>query len=94
MVDTVGFNGEAENTTATTHVISRLHGLNSGHNLELRAATIDPQTFVEPTVRTITSIWHPELSMQEFQCEENRKGAMEEKTVKLYDSDGSPLQSS
>jgi len=77
VVDTIGFNGAADNTTTTTHVISRLRKLNGGHNLELQTTIEDPQTYLEPAVRTTTSIWHPELQVLEFQCEENPKGAME-----------------
>lgn len=77
VVDTIGFNGKAQDTTDTTHVISKLRKLEGGQKLELTVTVEDPQTYLEPVSRTSTSIWHPELQMLEFQCEENPDGAME-----------------
>ncbi len=77
VVDTVGYNGEAQDTTATTHAVSRLRKLDGGQKLELTVTVDDPQTYLEPVSRTSVSTWHPELQVLEFQCEENPTGAME-----------------
>lgn len=77
VVDTIGFNGKAQDTTTTTHVVSRLRKLDGGQKLELTVTVADPQTYLEPVSRTSISTWHPELLLLEFQCEENPEGAME-----------------
>jgi len=77
VVDTIGFNGESQDTTKTTHVISKLRKLNGGGQLELTVTVDDPETYVTPVTRTSVSDWHPELQILEFQCEENPTGAME-----------------
>jgi hypothetical protein len=82
VVDTIGFDGKAQDTTETTHVTSRLRKLDDGQKLELTVTVEDPQTYLEPVSRTSIATWHPELQMLEFQCEENPTGAMEGLTAK------------
>lgn len=82
VVDTIGFDGKAQDTTETTHVISKLRKLDGGQKLELTVTVEDPQTYLEPVSRTSIATWHPELQMLEFQCEENPTGAMEGLTAK------------
>lgn len=82
VVDTIGFSGQAENTTTTTHIVSRLQKLDGGEKLELKVTTEDPQIYLTPATRTSTYSWHPELQLLEFQCEENPVGAMEGLTAK------------
>jgi hypothetical protein len=82
VVDTIGLSGQAENTTTTTHIVSRLQKLEGGKKLELKVMTEDPKTYLKPVTRTSVSEWHPELQLLEFQCEENPKGAMEGLTAK------------
>ena len=82
VVDTTGFNGAAQDTTKTTHVVSKLRKMDGGDKLELTVTVDDPQTYLEPITRISTSGWHPELQVLEFQCEENPEGALEGLTTK------------
>jgi len=77
VVDTIGFNGEHKFQSTQTHVVSRLRKLGDGRNIELKTITTDPEYYARPFERTVTAIWHPEVSMLEFQCEENLEGARE-----------------
>jgi hypothetical protein len=77
VVDTVGFSGQQEHTTAQTHRVSRIHRTHGGRQLEMTVTTTDPSIYLEPTTSTFVSDWHPELQVLEFQCEENPEGALE-----------------
>jgi hypothetical protein len=77
VIDTTGFNGEEEDTTTSTHLVSRLRKLDGGSKLELQVTATDPQQYLQPFTRTMHANWHPELKLLEFQCEENMTGAME-----------------
>lgn len=60
------------------HIISRLHKTNGGQDLELSSTLVDPETYTQPVDGEKTlSTWHPELTLLEFQCEENPEGARE-----------------
>lgn len=61
-------------STRLTHHIRKLDG---GARLELKTTTEDPEFYAAPYRSTKHSAWHPELHLLEFQCEENREGALE-----------------
>lgn len=77
VVDTVGFSGQQDNTTAQTHRVSRIRKTNGGRRLEMTVTTSDPSIYLEPATNAFVSEWHPELQVLEFQCEENPDGALE-----------------
>jgi len=77
VVDTIGFDGQQDDLTPTSHVVSRLRKVDDGQQLELISATTDPNQYLKPLERKSVSAWHPELSLYEFQCEENPEGARE-----------------
>jgi len=59
-------------------VVSRLHKFDGGRAMELSSTIYDPETYTQPYEQPKTvSRWHPELSLLEFQCEENTEGARE-----------------
>jgi hypothetical protein len=82
VVDTIGFSGEAEDTTLATHVISRVHKSDGGHRLQLEETIEDSEVYREPIPTHSDATWHPELQVLEFQCEENPRGAMEGLTAR------------
>jgi len=77
VIDTIGFNGKHDFQSTQSHVVSRLRKLGDGHKIELQTTIEDPEYYTRPRVQTKTGTWHPELSMLEFQCEENLEGARE-----------------
>jgi hypothetical protein len=77
VVDTIGFSGEQDNTTPETHRVSRIRKTQGGGRLEMTVTTSDPNIYLEPATNTYASVWHPELEVLEFQCEENPTGARE-----------------
>ena len=59
-------------------IVSRLRKSDGGNTLELTSTIYDPETYTRPFEgRKTISHWHPELSVLEFQCEENMEGARE-----------------
>lgn len=59
-------------------IVSRLRKFDEGRNLELVSTIHDPETYTRPVDDPKTlSTWHPELTVLEFQCEENQEGARE-----------------
>lgn len=59
-------------------IVSRLRKFDEGRNLELISTIHDPETYTRPVDDPKTlSTWHPELTVLEFQCEENPEGARE-----------------
>ena len=77
VVDTIGFNGKHDFQSTKSHVVSRLRKLGDGHTIELQTTTEDPEFYTRPVVQKKVGTWHPELSLLEFQCEENLEGARE-----------------
>lgn len=59
-------------------VVSRLHKSAGGSRLELASTIYDSETYTQPVDggKSMAS-WHPELTVLEFQCEENMEGARE-----------------
>jgi len=59
-------------------IVSRLRKTDNGSKLEMVSTTYDPELFTQPVEGAkAVSGWHPELTLLEFQCEENREGARE-----------------
>lgn len=79
VVETVGISGQLGMAplTKNSRVTHRLRKLDGGKRLEMKTITEDPEILVTPYQTTKSSIWHPELQLLEFQCEENREGARE-----------------
>lgn len=77
VVDTIGFSGEQDDTTTATHRVSRIRKVDGGRELNMTVTTTDPNVYLEPAVKNYVSVWHPELQLLEFQCEENPTGALE-----------------
>lgn len=82
VVDTIGLNGEIGLLSTKARVTSRFRKINGGRQLELTLIIEDPVNYTTPFKQTVTSTWHPELSLLEYQCEENREGALEGLTKK------------
>lgn len=77
VVDTIGFNGEHTFQSTQSHIVSRLRKVGDGRTIELKVTTVDPEYYSRPHEKVSTAIWHPEVNMLEFQCEENLEGARE-----------------
>ena len=83
VVDSVGLYGADGFIGAGAHsdkarIVSRLRKSDDGSKLELTTTIYDPETYTQPFEGRMTiSHWHPELSILEFQCEENLEGARE-----------------
>lgn len=84
VVDTIGLRsseivfGKEGLRSDKARVVSRLRKFDGGQKLELISTTYDSEIYSRPvdTDKAVSS-WHPELSLLEFQCEENTKGARE-----------------
>jgi hypothetical protein len=59
-------------------IVSRLRKSDNGSRLEMVSTTNDPDLYTRPVEGAkAVSLWHPELTLLEFQCEENAEGARE-----------------
>jgi hypothetical protein len=59
-------------------IVSRLRKSADGSKLEMASTTYDAEAYTQPVEATkAVSAWHPELTLLEFQCEENSEGARE-----------------
>lgn len=77
VVDVIGFNGKQDLLSARAHVSARIRKADNGQRLEMRMTTEDPEHYTKPFVQTVSTLWHPEVHMLEYQCEENAEGARE-----------------
>jgi len=77
VVDTIGFNGLQEYLSTRAHVVTRIRKIDGGRGLRMEMTTEDPENFTRPFVQTAEAIWHPDLQLFEYQCEENLTGARE-----------------
>lgn len=82
VVDTVGFNGQFDFLSPRARIISRIRKIDGGGRLEIKTITEDPVNYAKPFERSGVSAWHPELTLLEFQCEENLEGAKEGLIIK------------
>jgi hypothetical protein len=84
VVDTIGLRsseivfGKEGLRSDQARVASRLRKSDGGQKLELISTTYDSEIYSRPVdADKAVSSWHPELSLLEFQCEENTEGARE-----------------
>lgn len=79
VVETVGIIDQWGMTplTRNSRITHRIRKLNGGASLEMKTTVEDSGLFTSPYQSTTESIWHPELQLLEFQCEENLEGARE-----------------
>lgn len=77
VVDTVGLNGQIGVLSPNAHVTSKIRKINGGKQLELTISIDDPVNYTKPYRQTVTASWRPDVSMLEYQCEENMEGARE-----------------
>lgn len=82
VVDTVGFNGQFDFLSPRARITSRIRKIDGGRRLEVKTTTVDPVNYAKPFERSGVSAWHPELTLLEFQCEENLEGAKEGLVIK------------
>lgn len=77
VVDTVGLNGQIGVLSPNAHVISKFRKINGGKQLETTILIEDSVNYTKPYQQIVTTSWRPDVSMLEYQCEENLEGARE-----------------
>jgi len=77
VVDTIGLNGQIGTLSPKAHVTSKLRKTDGGKQLELTVIIEDPVNYTKPYQQTVTASWRSDVTMLEYQCEENIEGATE-----------------